>query len=107
MLERAGERVCRPSLQRLDDQAVGEVRWLFNQRNGARNRAWIGPTSGLGPIAFARLLRDGGDLNSTAAMRLSLSMVPSLVPETPAILATWLAAFRPCFTAPVWGESWC
>jgi hypothetical protein len=27
-------------------------------------------------------------------MRLSLSRVPSVVPETPAILATWLAAFR-------------
>ena len=40
-------------------------------------------------------------LDSTAAMRLSLSRAPSVVRETPATLATWLAAFRPCFTAPV------
>src|ERR1700678_3823053 len=31
--------------------------------------------------------------DSTAAMRLSLSRAPSVVPETPATLATWLAAF--------------
>ena len=37
-------------------------------------------------------------------MSLILSAVPSVVPEAPAILATWLAVFRPCFTAPVWSR---
>jgi hypothetical protein len=29
------------------------------------------------------------------------AFVPSLVP---AVLATWLSVFRPCFTAPVWNH---
>ena len=37
-------------------------------------------------------------------MSLILSAVPSVVSEAPAILATWLAVFRPCFTAPVWSR---
>jgi len=36
-------------------------------------------------------------------MSLILSAIPSVVPEAP-ILATWLAVFRPCFTAPVWSR---
>ncbi len=36
-------------------------------------------------------------------MSLILAAIPSVVPEAP-ILATWLAVFRPCFTAPVWSR---
>jgi hypothetical protein len=37
-------------------------------------------------------------------MNLIFTAVPSIVPRAPAILTTWLAAFRPCFTAPVWSR---
>jgi hypothetical protein len=37
-------------------------------------------------------------------MNFILASVPSVVPEAPAILSTWLAVFRPCFTAPVWSR---
>jgi hypothetical protein len=37
-------------------------------------------------------------------MNFILATIPSVVPEAPAILATWLAVFRPCFTAPLWSR---
>jgi hypothetical protein len=37
-------------------------------------------------------------------MSLIFTAVPPIVSQTPTILATWLAVFRPCFTAPVWSR---
>ena len=37
-------------------------------------------------------------------MSLIVASIPSAVPEVPAILVSWLAVFRPCFTGPVWSR---
>ena len=37
------------------------------------------------------------------SLQFSPQSIP-IVPEAPAILTSWLAVFRPCFTAPVWSH---
>jgi hypothetical protein len=45
-----------------------------------------------------------GRLDSTDSMRQNRIGSTAAQPAAPAIIASWLAVFRPCFTAPVWNH---